>query len=233
MKQIILIQKASVLVTLILLSTAATSQELFPGLSVLSSPQKSSQQKNQPANVVKQPQQVVQAQELKEEQVSLESQTDNSVSGLSTLYEETSTSVAESPAPENTTSNKQEQGENENEDDTDTNRKIRMYLDGVDNTLAPVRTMSFCFANIKLYNQLKKTVSSFQATLTYGQIPIKFSASNVAPNGTATQELTLAGTACESMLDTPKINIVKCTVPGMDEAQCKKRFIFEPYEESF
>ena len=213
-------KKTCLLGALLLCSTAAVSQELFPELSVLDKPAaRPVNQQTEPAA-----QQRALDVAVEEPKQYLEENLESADVASPDVQQ-----VELAANPETPPNSKEEE---EDMEDRQNDRKLRMFLDDVDSTLTPVRTMSFCFATIKLYNQLKKPLSSFQATLTYGDIPIKFNASNVQPNGTASQELTLAGTACEYMLDTPKIDITKCVVPDMQEKRCKDRFLFEPYESS-
>ena len=216
-----IMKKTCLLGVLLLCSTAAISQELFPELSVLNStpPQKSIQRPAEDVGVPLQETYYPDGIDVIQEEVGALPGDLNQQVGMS----RTAKKIAQEPLA------KDEDKKDEDEDDGE-DRRLRMFLDEVDSTLTPVRTMSFCFATIKLYNQLKKPLKSFQATLTYGDIPIKFTASNVAPNGTASQSLTLAGTACEYMLDTPQIDISKCNVDEWEEKKCKERFLFEPYE---
>ena len=119
----------------------------------------------------------------------------------------------------------------EEEEEQDDQRSIVMFLNEVNSTITPNPISSFCFATVQLQNQLKRRLNSFQAKLTFGEIPIDFSAKNVAPGAIASQKITLAGTACTQITGTPQISITRCSVDNMSERQCQNRFLFKAYTE--
>ena len=124
-----------------------------------------------------------------------------------------------------------EEEKDEEKDDEDDQRMIVMFLDEVNSTITPNPISSFCFATVRLQNQLKRTLNSFQARLTFGSIPITFNAKNVAPGAISSQEITLAGPACTQITGTPEIAITRCAVENMSDRQCQNRFLFRAYTE--
>ena len=118
--------------------------------------------------------------------------------------------------------------ERENEEDTDQGQLL-MFLDKINSTITQNPISSFCFATVKLQNQLKRPLNSFQAELTFNGIPVEFSVKKVAPGSTASQELTLAGPACMFLTRTPHISIKRCMIGGMSDKQCQDHFMFQAY----
>ena len=111
--------------------------------------------------------------------------------------------------------------------------RLRMYITDINGALTPGRAMSYCFANLKLQNQINRQVQQFSATVTYGKFPIKFQARNIAPGATVFQNITMVGSACEMLINAPQVDIAACSIDKMTTEECKSKFIFEEPAVSF
>jgi len=139
--------------------------------------------------------------------------------------------TAEQKAPEETTPTVEENTATEEADegvDSEEPAQIQIYSDNVDATITPNRNFSYCFGSIKFYNGLRRPIQNLVVVLTYGDLETKYSIRNLAPRKTQTEKITLVGTACEQLMDMPKVDVQKCQVPDMEENTCKKRVSFVP-----
>lgn len=105
---------------------------------------------------------------------------------------------------------------------------LRLVIDNVNSTLPPARNFSYCSATMTLENETGRKVDSIEIVLTFRESKVKMNFKNVDKKGRQTQDLTLAGDICQSILTVPLVDVTSCKMVGVSEDACKKRVEFVP-----
>lgn len=107
--------------------------------------------------------------------------------------------------------------------------RVLLVLDNVSNTLPPARNFSFCSGTMNLENQLPMEIKQLSVSLTFGTQKVNLSFSGVAKKGKQSQAINLNGTACEHILEVPKMEVEICQVGELSEKDCKSRIQYVPF----
>ena len=127
-------------------------------------------------------------------------------------------------------SQEDEKAKNEEEENDEQEKKIYLALTNIENTLAPVRAVSFCSGTFVVFNDTKKTVQEISGSFTIGDQTKSFKFPNVGKGQSVGTQFQLVGKSCESLknISVPDIKFDKCQIQGMRKEKCLEKLVFVP-----
>ncbi len=105
---------------------------------------------------------------------------------------------------------------------------LRLVLTNASSITPTMKNFSYCTASVSLENGAGRMLKNLTVTLMYPPLSSQLSFSNVGPNQAQTQEITLLGEACQTILDVPVMEITSCQLDRTSVEDCKKRVEFVP-----
>jgi len=118
------------------------------------------------------------------------------------------------------------------ETDEEKDKKVYFALTDMKNTLAAVRSVSFCSGAFVMYNGTDRTVQEISGTFAIGDKTHKFSFPNVEKGQSVGWKFQMVGKACESLLKLPNVQILTCKIKGLSDKKCREKLIFTPIPSS-
>ena len=118
--------------------------------------------------------------------------------------------------------------EEEEDDQEDKGKKIQIYMADVNATITPNSNFSYCFGQIRFSNTMKRPVQALSVQITYGPYSNTYNIRNLVKDTEQAVSVTLIGEECERIMDMPQMQVKRCVVEKMSEAECIKRVEFIP-----
>ena len=103
---------------------------------------------------------------------------------------------------------------------------IYLALDNIKNRSASIKAVSYCSADFLMYNDMNRNVQEISGTIAIGDQTKDFKFDDVPSKQSVVMSLQIVGTACDSMLDLPNIQVNVCKVERLSEKRCKEKLFF-------
>ncbi len=126
-------------------------------------------------------------------------------------------------------SSEEEQIEDEEEEEAE-EEKIFIALNDIQNTLAAVRSVSYCSATLVMLNNTKRNIQEISGTIGIGDQNKKFQFLDIKAKSAGGYPLQIVGKACESILALPNLQINKCQMERTSDSKCRRLLIYVPIQ---